>query len=222
LGLHLTDFHGNPNIGIYVFANDRFAIVPKDTDRKFINLLKENLKVKEVVSTNIAGVTVIGAMVSGNENFLILPHNVLDDEVQTIKNALSIDVIILPSKKTAIGNIMLIDEKRALVHFSLENEAIKMIEDSMGVEVFKGSIAMLPLIGSSVVANKHGILANPNITFDEKKNLENIFKKTVDTGTVNHGFQFIRTGIVANSYGALVGSKTTGLETMKIVTTLKI
>jgi len=222
LGLHLTNFHGNPNIGIYVFANDRFAIVPKGTDRKFINLLKENLKIKEVVSTNIAGVTVVGAMINGNENFLILPHNVLDDEIQTIKNALNIDIVILPSKKTAIGNIMLINEKRALVHFSLEEEAIKLIENIMGVEVLKGSIATLPLIGSSVVTNKHGILVNPNITPDEKRNLEDFFKKTVDTGTVNHGFQFIRTGIIANSYGALVGSKTTGPEIMKIIATLKI
>ncbi|MEM1547186.1 MAG: translation initiation factor IF-6 [Candidatus Methanomethylicia archaeon] len=222
MGLYLTDFHGNPNIGVYVFANDKFAIVPKGTDRKFINLLKENLKVKEIISTNIAGITVIGAMVSGNENFLILPYNVLEDEVQAIKKALNVDIIILPSKKTAVGNIVLVDEKKALVHSSLEDEAIKIIEDNMDVEVFKGSVAMSPLIGSSIVMNKHGILANPNITPNERRNIEDIFKKTVNTGTVNHGFQFVRTGIIANSYGALVGNKTTGSEIMKITATLKV
>lgn len=220
--LYFTNFHGNPNIGVYVFINDKFAIVPKNTEDKFINLLRENLKVKEIVTTNIAGITVVGTMISGNEDFLIMPYNVLDDEVQVIKNSLDVDIVTLPSKRTAIGNIMLMDKKRALVHFALEAEVIKIIEDNTGVEVFKGSIAMLPLIGSSTVMNKHGILVNPSITSDEKRSIEDIFKRTVNVGTVNCGFQFVRTGIVANSYGALVGSKTTGPEIMRITTTLKI
>ena len=43
-----------------------------------------------------------------------------------------------------------------------------------------------------------------------------IFKVKVITGTVNHGVPLIGSGLIANSYGAIVGNITTGIELGRI------
>ncbi|MEM0329101.1 MAG: translation initiation factor IF-6, partial [Nitrososphaerota archaeon] len=51
---------------------------------------------------------------------------------------------------------------------------------------------------------------------DEEKMLSELFKVNIIPGTVNNGVKFVRSGILANSKGAIVGSLTTGPELMTI------
>jgi len=39
------NFRGNPNIGIYAFATDRYAIIPHDADEKFYRYVTRILQV---------------------------------------------------------------------------------------------------------------------------------------------------------------------------------
>ena len=57
---------------------------------------------------------------------------------------------------------------------------------------------------------------------EELRRLSEFFEVPVDIGTVNFGVAFIRTGLVANNYGALVGEKTTGPEILRITKALSI
>ena len=51
---------------------------------------------------------------------------------------------------------------------------------------------------------------------DEERWLSEIFKVTILPGTVNDGVKFVRSGIIANSRWAIIGSVTTGPEMMTI------
>ncbi|MCQ4349719.1 MAG: translation initiation factor IF-6, partial [Sulfolobales archaeon] len=46
--------------------------------------------------------------------------------------------------------------------------------------------------------------------------LEKLFKTKIEIGTVNFGNAYVKTGLVVNRNGILVGSETTGPEILRI------
>ena len=55
---------------------------------------------------------------------------------------------------------------------------------------------------------------------EDIEKLRRIFQVEVDVGTVNKGRTIIRSGIVVNDYGCLVGEETTGFEIVRIMEVL--
>ena len=200
-------------------ATDKFAIFPVGLTQRKIERIKNVLKV-EVVCLDLAESKLIGVLAEANSNGIILPFYVSDEEVDFLKKNLGINVERIESKKTAFGNLVLANDQGALVSPILSKKEVKKIEDVLCVEVFQGSLAGYPYVGSVAVATNKGILAHPNISEDESKFLTEIFKAPVNIGTVNGGIPFVGSGITINSYGALVGSLTTGPELMAISTIL--
>jgi len=91
-----------------------------------------------------------------------------------------------------------------------------VIRDVLGVEVVKRSIAGIPTVGSVLVVTNRGGLIHPDAEEEEVKALSEIFRVPILTGTVNFGVSFVRIGLVANSYGAIVGEETQGPEIARI------
>ena len=155
---------------------------------------------------------------AGNNKGIILPYLVKDEELEILRKSIGdeLNIGVLPSKKTAVGNIILANDKAALVHPELDKKTLKFIEDVLDVPVEQGTIAGISTVGSVAVVTNKGMLVHPETSAEELKFLEELFKVRVDVGTVNFGVSFIKTGIVVNSYGALVGERTTGPEIMRI------
>ncbi|OYT60419.1 MAG: translation initiation factor IF-6 [Desulfurococcales archaeon ex4484_217_1] len=212
-----VSFNGNIYIGAFIFTNDKLTFTPPNTPNKLLNAIGEVLKT-EILQVKIMDSPIIGILMAGNNKGIILPYLVKDEELEAIrrnlKNVLNIGV--LPSKKTAVGNIILANDKAALVHPELDRKTIKFIEDILDVPVEQGTIAGIPTVGSVAVATNKGMLVHPEASAEELKFLEDLFKVRADVGTVNFGVSFIKTGIVVNSFGALVGERTTGPEIMRI------
>ena len=118
----------------------------------------------------------------------------------------------METKKTAYGNLVLANDKGAVVDPRFKETEIKKISETLGVEAVPTEIAGLPYVGSLAVATNKGVLAHPMLTAEEKKTLENVLKVPVDVGTVNCGVPYVGTGLIANSHAAVAGSMTTGPE----------
>ena len=209
---------GNPNIGIYIFANDKIALVPPGLTSSEKEVITETLKV-DVIETKIAGTIIIGALVAGNNNGIILPRNVLDEEYFNLKNALNkygIEVYVSSSKNTALGNIILANDKKCISGGVLEKSEINALREVLGVDIIEKNIMGLPIPGSLAVVTNTGGVVHPDISDEELSFLENTFGVPFERATVNSGVPFIKTGLVANKYGALVGELTTGPEIMRI------
>jgi translation initiation factor 6 len=210
---------GSPNIGIFSLATDKFAIVPVGLTSRKIERIKRVLKVK-VLSLDLAESKLAGVLAAANSNGIVLPYYVPDEEVNFLKKNLDVNVGRIESRKTAFGNLILANDYGALVSPILTKKEIMAIKDILDVEVFVGSLAGFPYVGSVAVATNKGVLAHPNISDDEKEFVSDLLKAPVCLGTVNGGVSFVSSGIVINSYGALVGSLTTGPELMAISTIL--
>ncbi len=209
-------YRGNPNIGVYIFANDRIAIIPRDADVKFVQAIQNILHVP-IVKTSIGDMEIIGILVAGNNKGIILPHIVKEYEYSAIKSLFDGNISIVKTRFTALGNICLANDFAAYISTIAYDEIKDVARDTLEVEVVeKGLIADIPTVGSAAYINNVGGIVHPDASEKELEFLANLFRIRIDIGTVNFGVGFIKSGLAGNSHGLLVGVKTTGPEIMRL------
>jgi translation initiation factor 6 len=154
-----------------------------------------------------------GALTSANSNGIVLPYYVTDEEIDAIKSAApDVNLTFMETKRTAYGNMVLANDKGAVVDPRLKEKDLAAISDTLGVEVVLSEIAGLPYVGSLATATNKGVLAHPLLKEEEQQRLKDVLKVPVDVGTINCGIPYVGTGLVANSRGAVAGFVTTGPE----------
>lgn len=208
-------------MGIYCFSNERLAILPKGISKNKTKEFSECLKVS-ILESNLAGSRLLGIFSVANSKGLVLPYIAHDHEIKTIKSISDMNVGILHDKNTAIGNLILANDYGAVAGSIFPNKTLRKISDILDVEVVKGEISSLPFVGSMAIATNKGILAHSFIKDEEKKLISEILKVEVTNGTINNGSPFIRSGLIANSKGAVVGYPTVGKELMAITRAIKV
>jgi translation initiation factor 6 len=211
LAVYLTSIIGSASIGVYSLATDKFVLIPKMVPQDKADKTAEWLKVP-LIHTSVGGSLLAGALACANSNGIILSSFVRQEEIDTIKGSFDGNVTVMESRKTAFGNLVLANDKGALVDARMKESIMKQVSDALGVECVPGRIAGLTYVGSLAVATNKGVLAHPMLTEEEKKVLEAVLKVPVDVGTINCGIPYVGTGLIANSYAAIAGSLTTGPE----------
>jgi translation initiation factor 6 len=215
LSLILDDIFGSPNVGVYGYSNEALCLVPLGLSPRKVQRFRDSLTV-DVFQCSIGGSSVIGALVSGNSEGILVPHTIRDYEMRAVKKATGLKVEILKGKWTAIGNLVLANDYGAVVDPRLPEAVVERISNILKVEVIKGEVFGLPFVGSLAVATNKGIIAHPKIRETEKENIQETLKVPIDTGTVNGGVPYPKSGLLANSNGAIAGSMTSGPELMAI------
>jgi len=213
--LKRLDFNSNPYVGVFCRANDDIAFVHPFLQDKEKEAIREVLKVK-IIETTVGGSTVMGSLIALNSSGAVVADFVGDEELDIIKNFFGDNVLVIKDKFNAAGNNILANDYGAIVHPMMGDETIKDIKGVMDVEVERGTIAGIKTVGMAAVVTNRGMLCHPKIEDDEKRNLEELFSVPISIGTVNHGVPYVGAGMVANGKGAIMGSKTTGIEMGRI------
>lgn len=217
------DILGNPNIGVFSLATDKFVIMPTNVPKTKIEKIKRYLNVEKVILTNVGGSLLIGVLTVANSHGIVLPYFAYEEDVKALRLTLK-DVVVerLRCKKTAFGNLVLANDYGAVADPRLTSDVIRMLTDILGVEVVPGEVAGLPYVGSLAIATNKGVLAHPLLKEGEGKTLAGVLKVPVSVGTVNGGSPLVGAGIIANRYGATVGSLTTGPEIVMVGQALEV
>ena len=192
-------------------ATDKYAILSK----KFPKITTLEVPVLE---TFIYGTNLTGLFCTGNSNGLLLPYFVSDSELTGLKAALKeaeldINIALLKEKSTALGNMICCNDKAAILSPNISN--VKAIEDALDVESVTAQIGGHDEVGACCVATNTGFLCHPDAE-DDLDNIFEILKVPGMAGSVNFGYPFIKSGIIANSKGYLTGTRTTGIELGRI------
>jgi translation initiation factor 6 len=211
--------NGNPYIGVYCHTNEEFAIVPPEFSSKMISQIKECLDV-EVVQTTVANSSLIGVLVCSNSNGLIITNFTEERELKTLRSGLNI--LLIPDVLNAVGNNILANDRFAYVHPDIKKETIKKIEDTLNVEVLKGSIARQKTVGAAAVVTNRGLLCHPHASKQELDQLRKKFEVNADIGTANYGVPLVGACMIANSKGAVVGANTTPIELGRVEEALEL
>ena len=219
--IHKYNVYRSPNVGLFLRANDNTLLIPfgfADTKTKKI---KEYLNVKKIMHVSIAGTRLIGPMTVMNNNGMLLPSTASDEEIQILRQT-GLNVERLQSKFTAIGNLILANDKGAIVSSLFNGEVHQSIRDVLGVPIQTMSICGYVQVGSMVVTTNDGAIVHPNATDREIKSIAEILQVEAEPATINGGSPFLSSGIIANFKSAIVGSLTTGPELIMITRALKM
>ncbi|HXZ91100.1 MAG TPA: translation initiation factor IF-6 [Candidatus Dormibacteraeota bacterium] len=215
----LADVFGSPNIGVYCFANESIAIVPPGLTQRKISQFAETLGV-HVCNTTIGGSSLVGALVTGNSNAILVPHTIRDYELSRIQEISR--VVLVDSKWTALGNVVLANDSGALIHPSAGEELIRAVSDELKLQATRGTLGSLPFVGALGIATNKGAMLSPNTLEQERVVARAALHVEAELSSTNGGVPFVKSGILANSKGAVVGPLTRGAELMQISKTLGV
>ena len=219
-----TNFHGDMNIGLLARTSDKFCLVGNFVMDKTVKKMEEYLDV-DVIKTTIANTDLIGIFCAMNSNGMLLPKIVNERELDffaKLKKEFDLNVVVLPSKFTALGNLIAANDKGAIISNVFSKVSKAKIEDCLDIEAEYSTVAKQIVVGSlSVVTNK-GCLLHRDADENEMKKIEEILKVKVDIGTANFGSPFVGSCVTANSKGAVVGEQTTGPEIVRLAETLNL
>ena len=221
MGLHLIDIYRSPNIGIFMRCNDRFLLVPKGLAETKAEKLCESLKVT-AVPASIGESRLIGALSSMNSNGMMVSRLAEESEMAEIRAATGLNVSRLDSKLTAVGNLIVANDRCALVSPALDARAVSQVKDVLGTEVERTPIGEYHQVGTFVVATNGGAAVYPGLDEKEVGRLGAALGVEAYPTSVNSGVPYVASGLVANSKNAIAGSQTTGPELVFITRALGV
>ncbi len=214
--LYRTSLLGSPNVGVYALATENFVLVPIGLSDTKVRRVEKALEAP-VTRATLGSTTLLGVLAAANSNGMVVPSFVSDEEMRVLSGIVE-NVTRVESRRTAFGNLILVNDHGALVAESLyrERDAMRKIQDAFGVELVQGQIAGLPYVGSFAVVTNKAALVHPLIEEEEMKLLTECLKVNADTGTVNGGSPFVHSGILVNNHGVVIGPLAVGAELMII------
>lgn len=219
--IHKYDVYRSPNVGLFLRTNNDTLLLPFGFAETKAKKLKEYLDIEKIVHVSIAGTRLIGPMTVMNNNGILLPSTVSDDEIRILKQT-GLNVDRLKSKFTAIGNLISANDKGAVVSNLFRGEAEQNIKDILGVPLQTFSIGGYVQVGSMIVATNAGAIVHPIANDSEISTISEILQVEAEPATVNGGSPFLSSGIIANFSSVIVGNLTTGPELIMISRALKV
>ncbi|MBD3189990.1 MAG: translation initiation factor IF-6 [Candidatus Heimdallarchaeota archaeon] len=217
-----TSVNGLPTLGAFAIATDKFVILSELWTEKAKKAIEKALNVP-IIQMNIGDTSLVGILSAGNSKGLVVPHIISEAVLSKLEEQLGngINIKVVPSKITCLGNCILVNDNKAIVHEKFEPEAIQVLEETLEVPIEKGNILNSPLVGSHAIVTNNGLLAHPLTTEMELNWLSESFDVPSNLGTINRGIPYVSIGCFANSYGAIAGKETTGPELQRLYQTLK-
>ncbi len=207
-----ASYHGNQYIGLFGKANDKVAFLPHDVDKALFYSVRERTGV-EVVKTSILESNLLGVYMTLSNELAVVPGNILPSEEEILSSY--IEVVKIRSRFNAWGNNIVIG-KAVVANPHMNDEEVKAIEDVLGKEVFRRSIAGYSTVGSLVCRNSKGFIVHYKASNEEMEFIERVLGVRGNRATTNMGNGFVSIGVIANSKGYVAGEGTTGIELARI------
>ena len=210
--LRRLDVAGNPYIGVFCATAEDLSLVSREVGSKAAREIAAALGTR-VVRTSISGSTVIGSLVAMNSNGILVSEFADPSELAALGDDRA---HVLHHRLNAMGNNVLCNDHGALVHLGYDDRAVQEISERLGVPASRGTIAGVRTVGSAAVATNKGVLCHPHVRESEREVVESVLAVPATITTANYGTAQLGACLVANTKGAVVGSRTTPIEMGRI------
>ena len=112
--VYLSSIVGSASIGVYTLATEDIVIVPRMVPKEKAQEIADWLKVK-LVYTSISGSVLAGALACANSSGMLLSNAIREEELTQIKSAYEGNITIMETKRNAFGNLILANDKGAVL-----------------------------------------------------------------------------------------------------------
>ncbi len=214
----LMEFESNPNIGLYMFANDKFAIIGKEIDKKKQEEIQSVLNVP-LYKTTVLGTDLIGVFVAGNNEMLIIPQ-MYDYELEVFKKIAKetdMKLIELNTIQNTLGNNLCIGKDKILFNPQYDKKFQKQLQTKTGCNIIPVGTKELPSTGAICKYTNSKFYISQELSEEDVKDF---IEEIGGIGTVNSGSNFIASGIISNKNGIILGSASSTIEIQNIVESL--
>jgi translation initiation factor 6 len=157
-----------------------------------------------------------------NNNGVLVSRIIEDYELKEIASGTGLNVERFESKFTAVGNLVVGNDRGTIMSPILSPEDIKQVRDVLGTEVEVMAIQRFVQVGSMIVATNRGAAVNPNLNEEETERVGRALGVDAYPSSVNGGVPYVSSGLVANSMNAITGDLTTGPELIFMTRALKV
>ncbi len=209
------DVYRGPNIGVYISTNDDFVLLPMGFAKSKAKKLGKYLEAKPLY-VSVANTRLMGALMSMNNRGILLPTTAYQDEYDFLKKETGLEVGVLDSKYTALGNVICVNDKGAIASPWLSRSDVETIKQILDVEVVQKRISGLNQVGAMMEANNSGAVIHPEADEEDMKMFANVLGVKIVHATINGGVPYVESGILANNHAIVVGTMTTGPEIMML------
>jgi len=207
--IRLCSYNGNAYMGVFCAASESVAFVPVAASDSLMRDIQEALKV-EVHRMTVAGTSLLGTLISMNSYGAVVTNMASDRDLEAL--AAFTPIYRIGDKLNASGNNILTNDYAALVNPDIGKRALRAIQDTLGVEVVRGTISGIKTVGSGAVVTNKGLLCHPHTSQERLKELSEIFKVPAAIGTLNYGAPLVGACMIGNTKGAAVGNTSTPIE----------
>lgn len=209
------DVYRGSNIGVYAATCDSHVFLPRGYAAQKVKQISEYLKVKAVL-TSVSGTRVLGVMMVANNTVILVPATITDSEIVWLTESTDLEVRVLESKYTALGNLVCANDRGAIVSPEVPRADVAAIGDALGVETVQTRIAGYHQTGATVVANSHGCVMHPESSDEEVALVSDVLKVHVEVASINGGVPIVSSGLLVNNNSIVTGTLTSGPEIMML------
>lgn len=212
-------------MGVFCQLTNSYCLVAAGRSMNFYGAFEAELaRHIPVVMTSIGGTRVVGRCTVGNKKGLLVPSITTDRELSVIRNSLPDSVVVqrIDERLSALGNCISCNDYVALVHTDIDRETEEIIQDVLGVDTFRATIAGNVLVGTYCKFTNQGGLVHAATPTDAMEELANLLQVPLTAGTVNRGSDVIGGGLAVNDWAAFCGTDTTATEITRIERIFKI
>lgn len=206
----IMSFNGLNTIGLYAFVTDKYALIGQEVPDKHIQEIEEVLQVKTHKIT-IAGTSLIGVFLAGNEDVLLVPNIAFDSEIEQLKK-IGINYKIIDTKYTCLGNNIILGNKKGLISTVFTDAQAKSLSKELNIELTRYKTQQIEAIGSLIAKNKEKGLISNDITDEEFEFIQKTLEIELTPGTLNMGSEYIKSSLLVNSKGLILGKGSGGPE----------
>ncbi len=203
-------FNGNPNIGLYGFCTGDYVLIGPEVPRSLHAQLSEIFQAEVKVIT-IAGTSFLGVFLAGNRHCVLIPDIIYDEELEKIKK-LHIPYKVMATKLTCFGNNILVNDKFALISTEYSEREAKRLSEALKVPFSQKMIASANTVGSVAIMNSKGCLLHHEAPETDIHFIKKHFDVDCDHGSVNLGNPYVKSGILLNDKGFIIGELSGGPE----------
>ncbi|MFW5705005.1 MAG: hypothetical protein ACOCXG_04110 [Nanoarchaeota archaeon] len=214
----LLEFEQNPNIGLFMFANDKFCLCGKELSKEKKKEIEKILDVP-VYYVSALATELVGIFITGNNDFLIIPElfDYEKKEIEKIAEKHETKIVEIPNNLNTYGNNLCVGDKEIIINSEYKKKILKTLEDKTGYKTIPLKNPEHNNAGALIIYENGKYLVSQEL---EEKDVKEILPKISGTGSINSGSGYLASGVVCNKNGLLIGSMSSTIEIQNIVENL--